>query len=315
MNNYAILNATKKDSKETITKKYRKLALKYHPDKNNGCKKAEEQFKKISLAYQKIINPDKFSILNDVYTTKFTFDETKFTVLKDNILNSSKKLNDWYQNMKNMDFSDMTNSFIKEATRYKSFCEKNNKKIKKTDDIVINVQLKLEDVFNNVQKNLNIKRQRKCRTCLGLGMDINGKCIECKGSKYMTYSKNFNFHSNDKKIIFQNESNEEFNLIAGDIIINTKIKPHTKYYVLNECNILYQIETEQFDYQLNHEFKYLNDKNYNLNIESFSLNKIYKFPELGLLNNNDQRGDLLVQPILKPENIDNEKIELNVISE
>ncbi len=48
---YKVLGVDKKSSGDEIKKAYRKLALKYHPDKNPGNKTAEEQFKKISEAY------------------------------------------------------------------------------------------------------------------------------------------------------------------------------------------------------------------------------------------------------------------------
>src|SRR3990170_2914697 len=48
---YKILGVDKKASAEDIKKAYRKLALKYHPDKNPGNKEAEEKFKKLSEAY------------------------------------------------------------------------------------------------------------------------------------------------------------------------------------------------------------------------------------------------------------------------
>lgn len=51
MNYYKILAVDKNSSAESIKKAYRKLALKYHPDRNKGNKEAEEKFKQISEAY------------------------------------------------------------------------------------------------------------------------------------------------------------------------------------------------------------------------------------------------------------------------
>jgi len=56
---YKILGLDKSASKEEIKKTYRKLALKYHPDRNPGDKKAEERFKKISEAYAVLSDPEK----------------------------------------------------------------------------------------------------------------------------------------------------------------------------------------------------------------------------------------------------------------
>ena len=58
-NYYHILGVNKSASSEEIKKAYRKLALKYHPDRNPGDKQAEEQFKLISEAYAVLIDPVK----------------------------------------------------------------------------------------------------------------------------------------------------------------------------------------------------------------------------------------------------------------
>ncbi len=48
---YSVLGVNKVATQDEIKKTYRKLALKYHPDKNKGDKKAEEKFKEIGAAY------------------------------------------------------------------------------------------------------------------------------------------------------------------------------------------------------------------------------------------------------------------------
>ncbi len=56
---YQALGITKDATVEDIKKSYRKLALKYHPDRNPGNKSAEENFKKISEAYAVLSDPEK----------------------------------------------------------------------------------------------------------------------------------------------------------------------------------------------------------------------------------------------------------------
>ena len=60
MDYYQILGVNRDISPEELKKAYRKLALKYHPDKVKGDKKqAEEKFKQISEAYAVLSNPEK----------------------------------------------------------------------------------------------------------------------------------------------------------------------------------------------------------------------------------------------------------------
>src|SRR3954467_10597108 len=56
---YEVLGLQKGVSAEEIKKAYRKLAVKYHPDKNPGDKAAEEQFKELGEAYEVLNDPQK----------------------------------------------------------------------------------------------------------------------------------------------------------------------------------------------------------------------------------------------------------------
>ena len=59
---YEILEITRTSDKETIKKAYRKMALKYHPDRNPDDKNAEEQFKRINEAYEVLSDDSKRQI-------------------------------------------------------------------------------------------------------------------------------------------------------------------------------------------------------------------------------------------------------------
>src|SRR5262245_35292330 len=56
---YSILEIQRGASDEEVKGAYRKLAMRYHPDRNNGSKEAEEKFKQITEAYDVLRDPNK----------------------------------------------------------------------------------------------------------------------------------------------------------------------------------------------------------------------------------------------------------------
>ena len=275
MNDYEILGISRNDSLNSIKKRYRKLALKYHPDKNKNNLYSQEKFKEISKAYNNIIK-NKTKNKNNI----FTFDNS--------FLNKFSDVKNYFNNM---EFDNIINDIIGKASRFNEFMNVDNKD--KTDDLVINANIELFDIYNNVTKTITIKRIRKCLKCNGIGKIVNQNkfleiCGECNNQKYLSKDIEFSFNSNLKSICFARKSDEEFNKIPGDIYINIIPKKNGLYEILNYYDLIYYHILDEFTKKnlITISFKHLDTNLYTFKIKNPILNYRYKINNLGLNNNN-----------------------------
>ncbi|MGX7589491.1 DnaJ domain-containing protein [Candidatus Vidania fulgoroideorum] len=156
---YKILGINKNASDAEIKRAYRKLAMKYHPDKNPDDKNAEEKFKEIKNAYENLTNKNK----NDEYN------QDNFTDVEGN-------------------FEDIFENFFEDEEEE----EENSDEIYK--DIFLDINLTLEQIDKGIIYNDNINIWKMCDYCNGNCYIYNNKigiCEYCNGSGSFRISKGF----------------------------------------------------------------------------------------------------------------------------
>ncbi|EGG17300.1 heat shock protein DnaJ family protein [Cavenderia fasciculata] len=174
-------------TQDEIKKAYRKMAIKYHPDKNQGDKTAEEKFKEISEAYDAIGDPEKRKMYDDY--GKDGLKEGGF---------QSHTADDIFSQFFNMGgFSGMSDEdadfggfggFSGFAHRYGG---KRSRSVKGAD-IHHEMKRTLEELYNGKLVKLSINRDIVCTTCNGTGANkpgLNSICTKCKGAKVVLVTK------------------------------------------------------------------------------------------------------------------------------
>ena len=106
MNCYEILGVKETDSINTITKKYRELALKYHPDRNNNKQIYTEKFKEINKAYNNI---KKNHCKPNLNFDKDTFNFKNFT---ERLINKGEIINTLLKKPRILTFQNFLNFFL-----------------------------------------------------------------------------------------------------------------------------------------------------------------------------------------------------------
>ena len=161
---YKILGVDKSASQDEIKKAYRKLAIKYHPDKNPGDKAAEEKFKEASEAYE-VLGDEKKRADYDNPASNFDFKTSGGP------------------DFGGMNFDDILKHFGGfggfGGFDDLGFKTSSPRKVKGAS-LRIKVKLTLEEMLNGVEKKFNIKRYEKCEHCCGTGMTAESRKKTCK---------------------------------------------------------------------------------------------------------------------------------------
>ena len=164
---YEILGVIKSASPEEIKKAYRKLALKYHPDKNKDDKTAEAKFKEGSEAYHVLSDKERRSNYNQFGHAAFDgaggrggFANFDFSSVFSDIFGSDS-------------FDDFFEGFGGSRGRRRRSSDFRG------SDLRYDLSISLEDAYNGKKQEINFSSSDKCETCNGSGAEPGSKPISC----------------------------------------------------------------------------------------------------------------------------------------
>lgn len=176
---YEILGVPKNATEEEIRQAYRRLALKYHPDRNPGDRESEEKFKRLAEAYEVLSNPEKRRIydtygydgLKGVGTPHFSTIEEIFSAFHDIFFGT-----------------DPFESF---------FTSRAKRKAARTGaSLRCQLTITLEEVLSGTERTVEVRRKVRCDGCAGRGSTSPTDpaiCPQCNGSGYLQRQQFFFF--------------------------------------------------------------------------------------------------------------------------
>ena len=170
---YSVLNVDRNASKEELKKAYRKLAMKYHPDRNPDDKEAEEKFKEAAEAYD-VLNNDEKRVKYDRFghdgVRASGFGSSGFTDVNDIFSHFSDIFGG------SSIFDDIFGGSTQRGRRRGAGSP--------GADLRINLKLTLEEIASGITKIIRIKKQVTCNRCNGTGADKSTSlktCPVCNG--------------------------------------------------------------------------------------------------------------------------------------
>jgi molecular chaperone DnaJ len=162
---YAVLGVPKGADETEIKKAYRKLAMEYHPDRNNGDKAAEERFKEIAEAYEVLRDPDK----------RAAYDRYGMAGIRRGAPESGFGFT-------HFDLSEALNIFMRDLGGFDSIFgggQRAQRDRRRGQDVKVALKLTLAEVATGAAKTVRIRTLDVCGECKGTGAKTGTKPITC----------------------------------------------------------------------------------------------------------------------------------------